>query len=225
MVSTAEKEKHNAALGAMKLVRDGMSLGLGTGSTVKYLIEELGRKISEGWTIYCVPTSVESGRLAESVGIRIIEDIDVKLDLAIDGADEVDQKGNLIKGGGGALTREKIVAFNSKKFCVIIDSSKYHPEGLGKFRVPLEVLPFMIKSTARTVSEMGAKVTFRNEGKFVTDNGNRIIDADFGIIKDPKTLERKLKMIPGILEVGIFCSMTDTVIMGTESGSETIYGK
>lgn len=220
-----EMEKRNAALASVRLLEDGMLVGLGTGSTVKYVIEELGRKVKEGWNISCVPTSISSENLAMEKGIEIIHNPGRKIDLDIDGADEVDSKGNLIKGGGGALTREKIVAFNSRKFCVIIDSSKYHPEGLGRFKLPVEVLPFMAESTAEAIASKGARVSFRGEGKFITDNGNKVLDCDFGIIKEPEKLEKKLKMIPGVVEVGLFCSMADIIIMGNSEDSEVVFRK
>ena len=221
-----ESEKKSAALASIKFVRDGMLLGLGTGSTVKFLIEELGNIIKEkGWHISCVPTSKASENLAREKGIEIVEKPDRKLDLDIDGADEADSYGNLIKGGGGALTREKIVAVNSRKVCIIIDHSKYCPDGLGKFRLPVEVLPFMSNSTAENIKSMGASVAFRDGGKFVTDNGNLILDCDFGIIKEPQNLEIKLKAVPGVVEVGLFCGIADLIIMGTGSGTREIFRK
>ncbi len=221
-----EEEKRSAAIASSKLLKDGMLLGLGTGSTVKFLIEEIGNLINEkGWSISCVPTSRSSEKLAREKGIEIVENPDRKLDLDIDGADEADSYGNLIKGGGGALTREKIVAVNSRKVCIIIDHSKYCPDGLGKFRLPVEVLPFMSNSTAENIKSMGATVEFRDSGKFVTDNGNLILDCDFGIIKEPQNLEIKLKAVPGVVEVGLFCGIADLIIMGTGSGTREIFRK
>ena len=221
-----EEEKRSAAIASSKLLKDGMLLGLGTGSTVKFLIEEIGNLINEkGWSISCVPTSRSSEKLAREKGIEIVENPDRKLDLDIDGADEADSYGNLIKGGGGALTREKIVAVNSRKVCIIIDHSKYCPDGLGKFRLPVEVLPFMSYATAENIKSMGATVEFRDSGKFVTDNGNLILDCDFGIIKEPQNLEIKLKAVPGVVEVGLFCGIADLIIMGTGSGTREIFRK
>lgn len=225
MSERVEMEKRAAALKAADLVEEDMIIGLGTGSTVHYFIEELGVRIKGGLHVSCIPTSDSSAKLAEKAGIKVLKSVNGKLDLDVDGADEVDNRGNLIKGGGGALTREKIVAASSKKVCIIIDSSKYHPEGLGKFKIPVEVLPFMPESTMKRIEQIGGKVYPREKGDYRTDNGNSVFDCDFGIIHDPGRIETKLKMIPGVFEVGIFHSMADLVIMGTGNSTKTIFQK
>ncbi|MCL4341336.1 MAG: ribose-5-phosphate isomerase RpiA [Candidatus Thermoplasmatota archaeon] len=225
MTKRIEIEKKAAALRAADLIEDHMIIGLGTGSTVHYFIEELETRIKNGLQISCIPTSEESRKLAEKAGMKVLKSVKEELDLDVDGADEVDSKGNLIKGGGGALTREKIVAASSRKVCIIIDSSKYHPEGLGKFRIPVEVLPFMLESTIKRIEQLGGKVYPRENGDYRTDNGNSVLDCDFGIIQDPGKTETKLKMIPGVFEVGIFHSLADIVIMGTGNSTKTIFQK
>ena len=225
MTERVDIEKRAAAMKAAELVEDHMIIGLGTGSTVYYFIKELEARIRNGLHLSCIPTSEASRDLAEKSGIKVLKSIDRELDLDVDGADEVDSMGNLIKGGGGALTREKIVAASSRKVCIIIDSAKYHPEGLGKFKIPVEVLPFMVESTIMRIEKIGGKVFLRGNGDFRTDNGNPILDCDFGIIHDPGETERKLKMIPGVLEVGIFHSMADLVLMGVGNSAKTLFQK
>jgi ribose 5-phosphate isomerase A len=225
MGADTEVEKKAAAVMAADLVKDNMTIGLGTGSTVYYFIEELERRIKAGLKVACVPTSEASRKLAEKAGIGVIESFDRELDLDVDGADEADSSGNLIKGGGGALTREKIVAASSRKVCIIIDSAKYHPEGLGKFRIPVEVITFMMNSTARRLEKIGGKVSARDEGRFRTDNGNAILDCDFGILTDPALTEKSIKMIPGVVEVGIFHGMTDIIIMGSGDKAKILFQK
>jgi ribose 5-phosphate isomerase A len=198
----AEASKKAAGEKAASYVKDGMILGLGTGSTVRYFIEKLGAQIKEqGLDITAVPTSVASEKLARSLGIKLSTvNENPKMDLDVDGADEVDPKFNLIKGGGGAHTREKIIASASKEFIVIVDRSKMVSR-LGNFPVPVEVLPFSEKYVWGEIVAMGG-LPRRREG-FVTDSGNIILDARFNII-DPEKLETDLKCIPGVVEDGVF---------------------
>ncbi len=222
MSNEQEQLKRTAAFEALKLVRDDMVLGLGTGSTVKYLLDGLSDLIKNGYKITGVPTSKDTARRARELGIHVVEDYSGLIDLDIDGADEIDKAGNLIKGGGGALLREKVVAANSNKICIIADDTKYKPEGLGKFGVPVEIFPFMHQNTLQNVEKLGGKCTLRKEGNFVTDNGNYILDCDFGIIGNPPELESKLKKIPGVAEVGIFTGLCNIIILGTKNGPSTI---
>lgn len=222
MNADVESQKKSAALEALKLVKDGMVLGLGTGSTVRYFLEGLSILVTKGYNITGIPTSKETARLARNLGISVDENSMGRIDLDVDGADEIDSSGNLIKGGGGALLREKIVAFNSRKVCIIANESKFKTEGLGSFGVPVEVFHFLDRSTKHNLEKIGGKCKLRNNGEFVTDNGNLILDCDFGPIKDPLNLEREIKKIPGVAEVGIFTSITDTVVLGTAEGVKTI---
>lgn len=222
MPGNQDSLKKMAATESLKLVEDGMVLGLGTGSTVSYLLEGLSKLIGDGYKIIGVPTSKDTANKARDLGIAIDEGYSGTIDLDIDGADEIDSKGNLIKGGGGALLREKIVAANSLKICIIADESKYRPEGLGKFGVPIEVFRYMNKNTLHNIEKLGGKCTLRDNGNFVTDNGNYILDCDFGIISDPPELEIKLKRIPGVAEVGIFTGLCNIIILGTRNGPRSI---
>lgn len=219
MVSS-DQEKMIAAKEAARLVRDNMIIGLGTGSTVYFFLKELGELAKKGMNFTGIPSSKETGRIAKEFGIKTKDYLEDKIDVTFDGADEADLNGNLIKGGGGALVREKIIAYNSKKMVVMVDSSKIKAEGIGNFPLPIEVLPFLSEATLRNIEKLGAKCGFRGDGKFLSDNNNMIIDCDFGIIKEPEILENRIKMIPGVVEVGIFTSLAYTIIEG--KGNEPI---
>lgn len=197
-----EASKKAAGEKAADYVRDGMILGLGTGSTVRYFIEKLAADIKEKeLDITAIPTSNASEKLARSLGIKLSNvNEHPRIDLDVDGADEVDPKYNLIKGGGGAHTREKIIASASKEFIVIVDRSKLVAR-LGNFPLPIEVLPFSEKYVWNEISSLGA-IPRRREG-FVTDSGNIILDCRFNII-NPEKLETDLKCIPGVVEDGVF---------------------
>jgi ribose 5-phosphate isomerase A len=197
-----DASKKAAGESAVSYVKDGMILGLGTGSTVRYFIEKLGAQIKEqDLDITAVPTSVASEKLARSLGIKLsnVNEHPV-IDLDVDGADEVDPNFNLIKGGGGAHTREKIIASASKEFIVIVDLSKMVSR-LGNFPVAVEVLPFSERYVWREIAAMGG-LPRRREG-YITDSGNVILDCRFNII-DPEKLETDLKCIPGVVEDGVF---------------------
>lgn len=197
----SERLKKMAAEAAVDEVKSGMVLGVGTGSTVKYAISKLGQLVSEGLEVTAIPTSVQTERLCLEVGVPVGDVNDYEsIDLCIDGADEVDRKLNLIKGGGGALTREKIVASMAKKLFVVVDEGKL-VERLGAFPVAVECLEFGKKGVAKRLAALGASVSERD---FVTDNGNRILDAAFGKIENPKKLEKEINNVPGVLENGIF---------------------
>lgn len=219
-----EHEKEIAGKYAINFIKDGMLVGLGTGSTTKYFIKELAVAVKSGLKIEAVASSKESMEYGRSLGINVIEGIPKKIDLTVDGADEVDQYGNLIKGGGGALLREKILAYNSREMYVIIDSSK-KKDLLGSFPLPVEITPFAYEATIRNIVAAGGKCTIRkkNDKIFITDNGNYITDCNFGSIENPDKLERKLKSIPGVIEVGIFHGLARRIIMGTGENC-AVYG-
>lgn len=218
MEYSPDEMKKVAATEALKLVKDGMVLGLGTGSTVKYFLDGLGEMVKKGTRITGVPTSEDTARIAREHGIHVDENFTGKIDLDVDGADEIDSQGNLIKGGGGALLREKIVARNSKSVCIIADETKFRQEGLGDFGVPVEVFRFLHQNTLKNIENLGGNCKLRADGAFVTDNGNYVLDCNFGLISKPEELEQKIKMIPGVAEVGIFTSLCDMVVLGTKNG-------
>jgi len=222
-----EAGKKKAAEEAAKYAERGMTLGLGTGSTAKYFIELLGARVAEGWPLRGVPTSEQTRHLAERAGIEIINpDETTIIDLAVDGTDEADPQLNLIKGGGGALLREKIVANAARRFIIIADKSK-RVAALGAFPLPIEIDAFAfgltVKNIRAALSGLGFGETSlelrASEGAPVrTDGGNLIIDCALGRIEDPKTLEAALGEIPGIIETGLFCRLADMVIFGDEDG-------
>jgi ribose 5-phosphate isomerase A len=190
---------------AASLVEDGMTIGLGTGSTVFYTIQELGKL---GKKIKAVPSSVDTEKKAKEAGIELITFSELdnveKIDLAIDGADEVDKDLNLIKGGGGALTREKKIAYQAERFIVVVDESKM-VDILGKFPLPVEVLKTKTEDVKKGLEKIGARVSLRgSENPFVTDNGNYILDAKFEYILKPDRLEQLINKIDGVVENGIF---------------------
>jgi len=227
-----EKEagKRLAAEEAAKHVTRGMTLGLGTGSTAAYFVDIVGKLVAEGWPLRGVPTSEATRLHAERLGVEIVEpDETTEIDLAVDGADEADPNLNLIKGGGAALLREKIIAHAAKKFIVIADKSK-RVTALGAFPLPVEISPFSwaltVAAVRRTLAAQGfehAKLEIRSrDGLPVkTDGGNLIIDCRLGRIEDPAALEQALAAIPGVLESGLFCGMTSLVIYGGEDGVST----
>ncbi|QGQ45255.1 ribose-5-phosphate isomerase RpiA [Metabacillus sediminilitoris] len=199
---------------AVDFVKDGMVVGLGTGSTVYYTIIKLGELVKEGLSIIGIPTSIQTEELAKKVGIPIGDFKEIEqIDVAIDGADEVDSNLNLIKGGGGALLREKIIAKAAKAFIVVATPPKM-VEKLGAFKLPVEVVPFGTELTEKHICELGGEPLLRqSEGiPFMTDNGNYIFDCIFLDISNPKKLEEHLNIIPGVVENGLFVGMSDTVI-------------
>ena len=221
-----EERKRLAGIEACKWVRDGMSLGLGTGSTVSHTVVEIGRMISEGSiSVVGVPTSLATRELAMSVGIPLVTLSEVGvLDLVIDGTDEFDPGSSLIKGGGGALTREKMIAQSPNAMIVVADDRK-RADVLGKFHLPVEVLQFEWEATRGLLSALcPGTVSIRGgERPFLTDNGGYILDCNFGeSITDPKSLESEILSIAGVVEVGLFCDMCDVVILAGEGGVETI---
>jgi len=215
-----EDEKRLAALAAVKHVEDGMVIGVGSGSTVALFIEALANVVREqDLCVQCVPTSYQSALLLANHKIPLTSLTEHPvLDLAVDGADEVDPNLNLIKGMGGALTQEKIVASSAKTLVIIIDSSKL-VEILGyKTPLPVEVIPLAWRTVANKLELLGAKVELRSGsgkvGPVVTDNGNFILDAKFPIIENPEKLEKEINNIPGVVENGLFVKMAKLVYVG-----------
>jgi ribose 5-phosphate isomerase A len=222
----AEELKRRAAGAALAYVENGMRLGLGTGSTANHFIELLGQRVREGLRVVAVPTSERTARLAEAAGIQLTSlDATPELDLVIDGADEIGPGLALTKGGGGSLLREKIVAYASARMIVIADHSKRVAE-LGAFPLPIEVVEFGLTATAlaieRAAIEIGlsAALDLRREGgaPFLTDGGNRILDASFGRIPDPEALASRLDDVPGIVEHGLFLGFADLALLASPDG-------
>jgi ribose 5-phosphate isomerase A len=212
-----DQEKEAAARASLRFVRDGDIVGLGTGSTAVYAVRFLGERVHAGLKIRGIPTSVHTQELATSLGIPLTTLDEVQeIDVTIDGADEFDPQLRLIKGGGGALLREKIVASATRKFVIIADSTKQVPV-LGKFPVPVEVIKFAEALVAKKITAMGAAVKVRADAsgrKFITDEGNHILDCHFGQIPDPPALARKLETTPGVVEHGLFIGMASIALIG-----------
>jgi ribose 5-phosphate isomerase A len=216
--------KRAAAEKALELVRDGMLLGLGSGSTANYFTQGVGRLVAGGMKVRAVPSSRTTAELAAANGIPIVTELIGQIDLTVDGADEVDRNLNLIKGGGGALFREKLVAAASKRFVIVIDASKVVPQ-LGVGVLPVEVLPFLWRATAERVASLGTGLTVRGgeETPYVTDNGNLILDLMVeGGIGDPAALALAIKNTIGVVEHGLFIGMTDTCIVAGPDGPEVV---
>ncbi len=221
-----EKLKREGARRALDLVRPGMRLGLGTGSTARHFVDLLGEAVRQGLTIVGVPTSEKTRAQAESLGVPLTTlDETPDLDLAVDGADEVDPALRLIKGGGGALLREKIVAAAAKRMIVIADESKL-VERLGAFALPIEVVRFGLEATRRHIARYAGECGCRGEirlrlaegAPFVTDSGHHILDCAFGAIPDPAGLAAALGAIPGVVEHGLFIGLVRGAILAGEQG-------
>ena len=232
-LSALDRAKLSAARRALDEVVDGMRLGLGTGSTANWFVRVLGERVRRGHLqLLAVPTSHATAKLARDEGIPLAElnDIDGKLDLTVDGADEFDADLNLLKGGGGALLREKIVAAASKRMFVIADEAK-EVKRLGSFPLPVEIAKFAWRGTAARIEEALKDMRYKNfrgilrlaDGKpFETDGGNYILDMILGQIGDPRELSSALCEVPGVLEHGLFCGFCDCVAVGNEDGSARI---
>jgi ribose 5-phosphate isomerase A len=219
---SADDLKRRAAERALAYIEPGMKLGLGTGSTAAHLVRLIGEKVKAGLDVVCVPTSEATAQQARACGIKLatLDDIPF-LDLTIDGADEIDGKLQLIKGGGGALLREKIVATASERMIVIVDASK-KVERLGRFPLPVEVVRFGVTATRNMISALAAEAGCsgdlvlrlgRDGQPFVTDGGNYIFDCAFGRIEDAESLDAMLKLIPGVVESGLFIDIASKAIV------------
>lgn len=221
-MSWRDKAKRAAATKAAEHVETGSIVGLGSGSTVAYALQDIGRRILEGeLQILGVPTSHQAFLLAvkHKIPITTLDEHPV-LDLALDGADQVDEELNMIKGLGGAFTREKIVASAAKTMVIAIDETKLCNH-LGSLPVPVEVLPFALATVRRGLQSLGGKPVLRDAkkkvGPVVTDSGNFILDIQFGSISNPKELNQELKSVPGIIETGLFADMADVIYVGGKS--------
>jgi ribose 5-phosphate isomerase A len=224
-----DRRKREAARRALELVRPGMKLGLGTGTTARHFVDLVGDAVKGGLQVVCVGTSKATEEQAKALGITLstLDDL-LGLDLTVDGADEVDPQLRLIKGGGGALLREKIVAAASKRMAVIVDSSKLVPV-LGAFPLPVEVVPFGLMSTRGHIEralaglDLAGPIRLRGgSAPFVTDGGHYILDCSLGAIAEPERLGEILSMIPGVVEHGLFVGFARTAIIAGAEGVQVL---
>ena len=213
---------------AATFVENGMTVGLGTGSTANYLLHALAARMDNGLDFTGVPTSAQTQKLAEQLGIKVIELNDaVDINLAIDGADEVSNELNLIKGGGGAMLKEKMVAYSAKRFVVMADETKL-VRLLGKFPLPVEVVKFGWRKVKQHIEALGCRqvtLRVRNGNIFVSDEGHYIIDCHFDSITDPSELNEKIDSIPGVVETGLFLNMAESVLVGYNNGTTRMIKK
>lgn len=214
-----DEEKQIAARAAVQLVESGSIVGLGSGSTAEYAIRFLAERVKAGLKIEGIPTSKKSKQLAEQLGIPLtILEEHPQIDIDIDGADEIDPQLNLIKGGGGAFLREKVIASVSRRFVVIADSAK-QVQKLGRFPLPVEVIPFAQSLIKPQIEALGAEVSLRTYAygnPYVTDEGHHILDCKFGEIPDPPALANNLRRIPGVVEHGLFIGMAEVALVGKD---------
>ncbi len=222
--------KRIAGEAAVEFIEAGMVIGIGSGSTAAYMIQALARRLQAGLKIVgAVPTSEATEQLARSLGIPLTDlDTYPELDLAIDGADEVDSHLNLIKGGGGALLREKIVASASRRFIVIADATKLVSQLGQRAVLPVETIPFGVATVSRRLWALGASVQVRQRAKqvFLTDNGNVILDCSFaGGIADPVDLESRIRRIVGVVETGLFLNMAERAVIGGPEGARQLLAR
>jgi ribose 5-phosphate isomerase A len=223
-----DEAKRRSAERAIEFVSDGQVVGLGTGSTARFAIEGLARRVREGLRIKGVPTSLATAKMAGEQGIALTGLNEVSaIDITIDGADEVDGDFNMIKGGGGALTREKLVALASARRVIIVDETKRVRVLGAKWPVPVEVLPFAWRYSFSKLESLGSVPTLRLKGgvPFETDNGNYILDCQFGPIADAASLEKKIKLVAGVVECGLFIAIADVLVIGSDSEVEVIEKK
>jgi ribose 5-phosphate isomerase A len=222
-----EAKKAAAAQAIESFLKDGMTIGLGSGTTSRWFVRILGERVAKGLQVIGVPSSKSTGQLAEEVGVQLADLNEVgQLDLTIDGADEIDGKGRMIKGGGANLLWEKIVACASKKMVCIVDESKL-VERLGRFPLPVEVIPFAWRSTERHLRKLleqegfgAVQIEMRGglEKPLITDSGHYLLDCHLGQIPDPENLATKLKLIPGVVEHGLFIGIATDAVAGRASG-------
>ncbi|WOI54353.1 ribose-5-phosphate isomerase RpiA [Parvularcula sp. LCG005] len=230
---TSTELKKRAALEALTFIQDGMTVGLGTGSTAAPFIEALGKRVAEGLEIVGVPTSEAAAKLARQSGIElIIPDETTQIDVTVDGADEIDPDGHLIKGGGGAHQREKIIAAASRQLIIVADSSKKVSQ-LGQFPLPIEIDPFCFSLTVRRIRETFATLGYDKvemqlrpkadqDGIMLTDGGHLLLDARMQRIKDPAALDQALTLLPGVISCGLFINMASMAIIAGEDGVERL---
>lgn len=218
--------KQDVGKQASQLIEDGQVVGLGTGSTTVHFIKFLAQRVQdEQLDILGIPTSFQSLILARDLGIEVTSIDEHDIDIAVDGADEVSSTLDLIKGGGAAHTKEKIIDTSADKFVVIVDESKM-VEKLGAFPLPIEIIPESLRLVKNALLDMNVdsqlRMGIKKDGPVITDNGNFILDANFNVIENPSQLEVDLNSIPGVVENGIFSNVVDKVIVGKESGIEVI---
>jgi len=222
---TEDEQKQAAAEAAVTYIEDGMVLGLGTGSCAAKMVDLLGARVQAGLKVIGVPTSEATAKQATELGIEIVNFNQVKIiDLTIDGTDEVDPQRRLIKGGGGAHLREKIVASLSD-YMIVIAEAKKRVKQLGAFKLPVEVVRFSAPALMPRMEALGCTPSLRRDREnalFLTDEGNYIIDCDFGTISEPESLALTLSTMPGVVEHGLFIDYADTIIIGTDDGIEII---
>ena len=218
-IDTRDQEKHAAARAAVELVENGQIVGLGTGSTATLAVRFLAERVRAGLRIVGIPTSEQTAELAGQLGIPLATlEEHSRIDIDIDGADEIDPQLNLIKGGGGAFLREKIIASISRRFIVIADSAK-QVERLGKFPLPIEVIPFAQSLIKGEVEALGAAIKLRQSrdgSPYVTDEGHHVLDCTFGEITDPPALADKLLGIPGVVEHGLCIDRAEMALIGKD---------
>ncbi len=213
--------KRQAALVALEEIRSGMVVGLGTGSTASHFIRELGAKVRNGLTVVGIPTSEASQHLAAEVGVPLTDfKKNPKIDVTVDGADEVSPELDLIKGLGGALVREKVVAHASKRVIIVVDESKLVDRLGARTVIPVEAIPLAVDLVAAQLESWGGQARIREkDGKpFVSDNGNLILDWKHGAISQPAELERRIKALTGVVDSGIFAGVAQCVIVAGSSG-------
>ena len=228
---TADEQKEAVGEAALQYVKDGMKVGLGTGSTAAFFVKAIAREVKAGKKLTLVSTSVQTTQLAQSLGLTILDINDVgTLDVCVDGADEIGEGLALIKGGGGALLREKLI-WEQAKTCVVIADAGKHVGTLGKFPLPVEVEPFAYKGTVNRIGDVLQEfdiammpVMRKRDGQpFLTDGGNLIFDIACGRIEEPAALANALKSLTGVVDHGLFLDLAEVALLGTEAGVKTIY--
>ena len=222
--------KRAAAEAALDLVQSGVTLGLGTGSTVEFFLRGLAERVRQGLEVRGVPTSQATRRRASELGIPLHGDPhypDLRSQLCVDGADRVDAKGCLIKGGGGALFREKLVACHSERVCILVDPSKLRDVLDDSFAVPVECLNFGIDNTVEALAALGCTPSLRGgpESPYLTDNGHLIVDCEFTRIPDPVATALRVSALTGVVEVGLFCDLLDHLIVGYKDGTAASWSR
>jgi ribose 5-phosphate isomerase A len=224
-MSAQDDEKRQVGIAAADYVRPGMALGLGSGSTVYFFLEELGRRVKGGLQVVGIPTSERTAALARDFGIPLATfDERQELDLAVDGADEVDPRLNLVKGHGGALLREKIIAMAARRLVIVVDSTKLSPALGSSMTLPVEVVPFATALARKRLEALGATPVLRQDGgkPYVTDNGNWLLDCGFAPMADPARLEAEINRVPGVMDNGLFIDLASEVIVARGGSIERL---